>query len=110
MIGQRELSLMMDGSTLINTARGVLIDHVALEAELMSGRLNAILDVTDPEPLPPGSPLFELPNVFLTPHVAGAAGHETQRMMDLAIDEIERFIAGHSLLHAVSFDTLARVG
>lgn len=110
LIGREELELMRDGATLINTARGTLVDHAALEAELVSGRLNAVLDVTDPEPLPAQSPLYHLPNVFLTPHVAGAAGYETRRMTDLVIDEIERFVAGEPLRHAVSRAMLASVG
>jgi len=107
MIGRRELALMRDGATLINTARGPIVDTPALAEALRSGRLKAVLDVSDPEPLPPDSALFDLPNVFLTPHIAGAAGLETQRLADCAIDEIERFAAGKALLHAVTADALA---
>ncbi|MFC3321329.1 hydroxyacid dehydrogenase [Mesorhizobium cantuariense] len=110
MIGREELRLMPDGATLINTARGTLVDHAALEAELLSGRLNAVLDVTDPEPLPAQSPLYDLPNVFLTPHVAGAVGDETRRMTYLVIEEIERFVAGQPLHHAVTRQMLASIG
>jgi phosphoglycerate dehydrogenase-like enzyme len=67
-----------------------------------------VLDVTDPEPLPPDSPLFNLPNVVLTPHIAGAAGFETRRMAELLIAEIERFMAGQPLQHAVTAQMLAR--
>ncbi|MBE1582678.1 NAD(P)-dependent oxidoreductase [Nonomuraea angiospora] len=63
------LALLPDHATVINTAGGSLIDTDALTAECVSGRLSAILDVTDPEPLPIGSPLFGLPNVQLTPHI-----------------------------------------
>lgn len=110
MIGRRELGLMRDGTTIINTARGPLVDHAALERELVSGRLNAILDVSDPEPLPPSSVLFDLPNVFLTPHIAGAAGKETQRMARLVVEEIGRFVAGQALHHEITADALARIG
>lgn len=110
MIGRRELSLMRDGATLINTARGAVVDPQALERELVSGRLSAVLDVTEPEPLAPASPLFDLPNVFLTPHIAGAAGAETQRMARLVIDEIARFIAGQKLQHQVTAEALAHIG
>ena len=110
MIGREELHLMRDGTTLINTARGTLVDHAALVSELVLGRLYAVLDVTDPEPLPAQSPLYGLPNVFLTPHVAGAAGYETRRMTDLVIDEIERFVAGKPLRHSVSREMLASIG
>lgn len=109
MIGRAELAAMRDGTTLINTARGALVDHLALSEELVSGRLNAVLDVTEPEPLPSDSPLFDLPNVVLTPHIAGAAGYETRRMAELLAGEIERFVAGKPLLHAVTAEMLPRV-
>lgn len=85
------LALMPDDATLINTARGVVVDAVALEKELVSGRINAILDVTDPEPLPPESPLYDLPNVFLTPHIAGSMGTELRRMGDAVAADIARY-------------------
>jgi phosphoglycerate dehydrogenase-like enzyme len=110
MIGRAELAMMRDGSTLLNTARGALIDEEALVDELRSGRIAAILDVSDPEPPSPASPLFDLPNVFLTPHIAGAAGRETQRMAELATDEIQRFVSGKPLRHRITADMLARIG
>lgn len=106
MIDARRLSLMRDGATLINTARGSLVDHAALERELVAGRLSAVLDVTTPEVLPAGSVLYELPNVLLTPHIAGALGRERERLGALVVAEIERFIGGAPLAHAVSADTL----
>ena len=99
MLGFREFSLMRDGTTFINTARGALVDQPALEAELLSGRLHAVLDTTTPEVLPPNSPLFELPNVFLTPHIAGSMGTETQRLADFVVAEIERYSKGQALQH-----------
>jgi phosphoglycerate dehydrogenase-like enzyme len=110
MIDAAVLAALRDGATLINTSRGSLVDHGALEREVASGRISAVLDVTEPEPLPADSLLFELPNVFLTPHVAGAAGQETQRMADLAIDEIERFTRGEPLRHEVTQAMLATIG
>jgi phosphoglycerate dehydrogenase-like enzyme len=109
MIDRRRLALLRDGAILINTARGGLVDTTALTDELASGRLDAVLDVTEPEVLPADSPLFELPNVFLTPHVAGAMGAETQRLAALAIDEIERLSRGEPLAHEVRREDLARV-
>lgn len=106
----RRLRLLRDGTTLINTARGALVDQEALIAELMSGRLNAVLDVTEPDVLAPESPLYELPNVLLTPHVAGAAGGELRRFGELITAEIDRFVRGEALRHAVdpqTFDTQA---
>ncbi|MEM7219003.1 MAG: hydroxyacid dehydrogenase [Pseudomonadota bacterium] len=109
MLGARELALMPDGATLINTARGALIDTQALEAELISGRLHAMLDTTDPAELSPDSPLFELPNVFLTPHIAGSLGTETQRLADQVVSEVERFARGSALQHQVKREQLSRL-
>lgn len=106
MIDAAMLARMPDGATLINTARGGLIDQAALEAELSSGRLSAILDVTEPEVLPPTSPLYDLPNVILTPHIAGAIGNERQRLGRLVTDEIERFVAGNPLRHSLTLESL----
>ncbi|MFD2078891.1 hydroxyacid dehydrogenase [Actinopolymorpha cephalotaxi] len=97
----RRLALMPDGATLVNTARGRLVDTAALTAETVSGRLSAVLDVTDPEPLPADSPLFGLPNVVLTPHIAGSLGNEVHRMGALAVDEVERFARGEGFAHPV---------
>jgi len=97
MIGSGQLALMQDGASLINTARGALIDEGALIAELESGRIHAVIDVTDPEIPEPGSPLYHLPNVFLTPHIAGAVGTERLRLGQMAIEEVERFVAGERL-------------
>jgi phosphoglycerate dehydrogenase-like enzyme len=109
MIGADQLAALADGATLVNTARGALVDHDALLAELSSGRLSAVLDVTDPEPLPPDSPLRSLPNVVLTPHIAGAMGTEMVRLADLAIDEVARFGRGEPPRHPVTRDDLARI-
>jgi phosphoglycerate dehydrogenase-like enzyme len=109
MIGARELKLMRDGATFINTARGALVDEDALIAELQTGRIQAIIDVTDPEIPPAGSPFYELPNVFLTPHVAGAAGLERLRLGQMAIEEIERFVAGEPLRYAIEPAILERL-
>jgi phosphoglycerate dehydrogenase-like enzyme len=104
MIGARELALLPDGATLINTARGVLVDHDALLQECASGRLDAILDVTEPEPLPATSPFFDLPNVVITPHLAGSLGAETRRMSDHAIDELAHLVDGRPLSTPVTPD------
>jgi phosphoglycerate dehydrogenase-like enzyme len=109
MIGAAQLARLHKGAFLINTARGRLVDHDALLVELESGRLAAILDVTEPEPLPADSPLRRLPNVLLTPHVAGATGTELWRLADLAVEEIERFAAGLPPLHPVVQADLDRI-
>ncbi|TDC48935.1 hydroxyacid dehydrogenase [Jiangella ureilytica] len=101
LIDARRCALMKDGATLINTARGALVDHAALTGECERGRLHALLDVTDPEPLPPDSPLYRLPNVVLTPHIAGAMGSECRRLAALALDELDRLVRGEPLRHRV---------
>lgn len=109
MLAARELALMQDGATLINTARGAVVDPDALLAELQSGRLNAVLDTTEPEELPPSSPLFQLPNVMLTPHIAGSLGQETQRLTDFLLAELERYAKGKPLQHLVKREDLPRL-
>ncbi|WP_330313342.1 hydroxyacid dehydrogenase [Streptomyces sp. NBC_00523] len=101
MIGARQLALMRTGSTLINTARGSLIDEASLLRELIPGRLHAVLDVTDPELPPSDSPLYTLANVLLTPHVAGSLGNELHRMTDHALDELERYAQGRPFAEPV---------
>lgn len=108
MIDAARLALMPDGSSLINTARGSLVDTEALVRELATGRLTAVLDVTDPEPLPADSPLFDLPNVILTPHIAGSQGNELRRLGAAAVDEAERLHTGAPLAHRVEFARLDR--
>lgn len=109
MIGGAQLARLRDGTTLLNTARPALVDQDALEAELRSGRIAAILDVTTPDPLPSEHPLVALPNVFVTPHVAGAMGNELFRLADLAVEEVERFARGEPPLHPVQREDLDRI-
>jgi phosphoglycerate dehydrogenase-like enzyme len=109
LVDRRRLGLIREGATLINTARGALVDHVALTDELVSGRLNAILDVTEPEVLPADSPLFTLPNVVLTPHMAGALGVELERMGAYAVDELARYGAGQPFRSPVTRADLDRM-
>lgn len=109
MIGARQLKLMKDGATFINTARGGLIDEAALVAELQTGRVFGVIDVTDPEIPPADSPLYTLPNVFLTPHVAGAIGTERLRLGLMAVEEIERYVRGGPLLYEVHPELLERL-
>ncbi|WBO63061.1 hydroxyacid dehydrogenase [Streptomyces camelliae] len=109
MLDRGRLALVRDGGVLINTARGALVDHEALTDELVSGRLRAVLDVTEPEPLPAGSPLYRLPNVFLTPHIAGSLGNELERLGAIVVEELERLAAGLPPLYEVRHADLARV-
>jgi phosphoglycerate dehydrogenase-like enzyme len=109
MIDASRLALLRDGATLINTARGSLVDMAALETDLVSGRIDAVIDTTEPEVLPEDSPLYALPNVFLTPHIAGSLGAEVWRMTDLALDEIERYVRGEPLRYGIRREDLGSI-
>lgn len=107
LIDDRRLSLMRDGAVLINTARGSLVDSQALLDHCRSGRIEAVLDVTDPEPLPGDHPLLKLPNVFVTPHIAGAQGTEIAMLGGYAVAEARRFFTGEPLHGQVRAEDLA---
>ena len=106
MIGAAELALLPDGATLINTARGPIVDHDALLTECTTGRLDAILDVTDPEPLPAGHPLLDLPNVTVTPHLAGSLGSETRRLSAFVLDALAAHLQARPLPGALTAETI----
>ena len=109
MVGAAQLASMRTGATLINTARPALVDQDALIAELRTGRLYAVLDVTKPEPLPLDHELRTLPTVFLTPHLAGSAGAELGRLAAYAADEIHRWSHGEPARNEVHADQLDRL-
>ncbi|MDO4241933.1 MAG: 2-hydroxyacid dehydrogenase [Microbacteriaceae bacterium] len=96
MIDAEALAALPDGALLINVARGGVVDTEALIAELESGRLRAALDVTDPEPLPEGHPLWNCPNLLLTPHVAGNSTAMLPRLVALTKRQIEHLKAGET--------------
>lgn len=106
MIHAGNLRLMKQHATLINTARGSLINEPELVEVLREGRIKACLDVTDPEPPAPDHPLRKLPNVILTPHVAGAVTTGLFRLGRYTLQEVERFVAGLPAEHAVPEDRL----
>ncbi|KOV63990.1 2-hydroxyacid dehydrogenase [Streptomyces sp. MMG1121] len=108
MFDARRLALLKDGATLVNTSRGSLVDTAALTGHLLTGRLNAVLDVTDPDVPPADSPLYTLPNVLLTPHIAGSLGNELGRMTDWAVDELSRYAHGLPFAHPVGPEELTR--
>ena len=108
LISREVLAALPDGATVINTARGAVVDEPALVDELVSGRLSAILDVTHPEPPPPDSSLWDLDNVFLTPHIAGSIGTELEVLGSQAVDETLRLIAGEPLFSEVSPEGIER--
>jgi phosphoglycerate dehydrogenase-like enzyme len=101
LIGKQRLARLKAGALLINAGRGTVVDMDALCDELESGRLEAAIDVTDPEPLPPESPLWKLPNVLVTPHIAGDSPAADQRVYELVGEQIRRHLNGHPLLNSV---------
>ncbi|MFE6887814.1 hydroxyacid dehydrogenase [Streptomyces sp. NPDC057694] len=109
LLDARRIALMRPGALLVNTARGPLVDTVALTEHLVGGRIDAVLDVTQPEPLPADHPLWDLPNVFITPHMAGAQGNEVGRLGALAVDELDRYARGVPLNHPVLLKDLERI-
>ena len=108
MIGAELLGRLGDGAVLINTARGTIIDEGALVDELATGRIFAFLDVTDPEPPAPDSPLRRLDNVVVTPHIAGCI-ENCHRMGELAVEEVRRYLAGEPAVNEVRPDMLDRI-
>jgi len=110
LINGRLVSLMKPDATLINTARGVILDQPSVIAALRARPdLTAVLDVTDPEPPTADDPLFTLPNVIVTPHIAGSHGRECQRMGSYMVDELRRHLAGKSLQWRVTREMIARM-
>ncbi|AGC47191.1 D-3-phosphoglycerate dehydrogenase [Myxococcus stipitatus DSM 14675] len=102
-VGRGELAAMKPGALLVNTARGGVVDPVALVEALRDGRLGgAALDVTDPEPLPPDSPLMTLPNVLLAPHIASASHATRGRMASMAVDNLLAALEGRRPPHCVN--------
>jgi phosphoglycerate dehydrogenase-like enzyme len=95
------LARMPDGALLVNVARGGVVDTEALASEVVTGRLRAALDVTDPEPLPAGHPLWTAPGVLLSPHVGGNSTAFLPRAQRLIVDQLRRFAAGEPLHHVV---------
>lgn len=102
MLDARRLRLLPDGALLVNAGRGRTMETAALVEELQAGRLRAALDVTDPEPLPPDHPLWGLPNILISPHMAGDSPASTIRAFELAGDQIRRFAAGEPLINEVA--------
>ncbi len=95
------LARMRDGALLVNVARGPVVDTDALLAELHSGRLRAAVDVTDPEPPPPGHPLWTAPGLLLTPHVGGSSSAFRPRVERVIVEQIGRYAAGEPLKYVI---------
>ena len=101
MVDAAFLAAMADGALLVNAARGVVVDTDALLAELTAGRLRAALDVTEPEPLPEGHPLWSAPGLLLTPHVGGAVPETNARAASAVVEQLARVLAGEPLKNVV---------
>ena len=108
MLNAEGLALMKDDALLINTGRGFLIDELALIEELQKGRFFAFLDVTDPEPPAIDSPLRTLPNVVVTPHIAGCI-ENCNHMGELAVEELRRFFAGEPAVYQITYEMFQRI-
>jgi phosphoglycerate dehydrogenase-like enzyme len=95
------LATLPDGALLVNVARGPVVDTDALLAELRTGRIRAALDVTDPEPLPPGHPLWSAPGVLITPHLGGDTDAMDVRVDRIVVEQVRRLRAGEPPLNLV---------
>ena len=110
-LGARQFRAMRDGATFINTGRGAQVVEDDLVAALRARPdLTALVDVTWPEPPPPDSALWQLPNLVISPHIGGTVGDEAVRLADLAIAEYEAWAAGRPLRHQVTAEVLATMG
>ncbi len=107
MIDARALAAMPRHAVLVNIARGALVDEVELARVMREEKLAAaILDVFDPEPLDPDSPLWDLPNVYLSAHSSVSLDHYIDDVFDLFFDNLERFLAGEELRNVVDMKSL----
>ncbi|GJF26410.1 2-hydroxyacid dehydrogenase [Streptomyces sp. HO565] len=107
LVGRALIDAMPAGGVLINTSRGAVLDQEALTDAVLAGRIRAVLDVTDPEVLPPDHPLWDCDNALITPHLAGSEGNEWRRLADLALAETARWASGAGFLHPVRRERLA---
>jgi phosphoglycerate dehydrogenase-like enzyme len=110
MLNSHNLPLMKDGAAFINTARGASVDEDALVKELETGRIWAFIDVTDPEPPAANHAFRRLPNVVLTPHIAGCVGRGRKRIGEYVVEEVRRFVAGEPQRYQITREMLHRIG
>jgi len=110
LLSRQNLALLPDGATVINIARGGLIDLEALRREVTRGRLRCALDVTDPrEPLPVGDSFRKLPGAIVTPHIAGSGRQVREEIARVVIDDLQSFFSGKSVRNRVSTSMLHRM-
>lgn len=108
-VNKHMLSLMPDGGLLINTARGSVVDEQALADELRTGRIQAVLDVFEEEPLPAASLLRGMDNAVLIPHMGGPTGDRHERVSLALIEDMKRLLAGEPLQHVIEYDQAVRM-
>jgi phosphoglycerate dehydrogenase-like enzyme len=101
LIDAGRIARMKPGALLVNAARGPVVDTDALVEALNETRIRAAVDVTDPEPLPPGHPLWKAPNLLITPHIAGASAQYLKRALKLASEQAQRYARGERLINVV---------
>jgi phosphoglycerate dehydrogenase-like enzyme len=101
-INRKRLAAMKQGALLVNAARGPVLETDALVEALQAGRIHAAVDVTDPEPLPVGHPLWSAPNLLITPHIGGSSPGMMDRVMRLIGDQCRRYMAAEPLAHVVT--------
>ena len=107
MMGRQEIAAMKKGSVLINIARGAIVDEPALIEALQSGHLAGLAaDVFSREPLPPESPLWDMPNVIISPHSASTADTENAKLTEIFLDNLERFLAGKPMRNLLNKELL----
>ena len=104
LVDEKFLTAMTDNALLVNASRGPVVVTDALLAQLRSGRLRAALDVLDPEPPPPDHPIWDAPNLLITPHVGGAVRGFPERAYRLVREQILRYAAGEPLVNVVTSD------
>jgi hypothetical protein len=107
MIGPAELELLKTDAVFVNVSRGAIVDPQALIARAGRGDIRVSIDVFDPEPVPAASPIRDLPNVFMSPHIAGVTAACRPRFFSFMVDELQRFFGGHDTLFDITPSTLA---
>jgi phosphoglycerate dehydrogenase-like enzyme len=107
MLGRREFGLLKPGSVFVNVSRGAVVQTGALIERLSAGDVIACLDVFDPEPIPADSPVRTMPNVFLSPHIAGTTARSRTRFFEEMVTELERHFSGHQTLFDLTPATMA---
>jgi len=105
LIGPRQFELMRQGALLVNAARGGIVQTDALVDALNAGKIRAALDVTDPEPLPIDHPLWHCSNLLITPHIGGSSPQFDARSLQIAADELRRYMRGEPLRNVVQAAT-----